>query len=512
MSNDTRDRLVGMRGRVLLAILTGWAAILVCSMTPSVSAAEEREIGTAMREVSTSRAFEVPLYKSRILDVDKPVKKLSVGNPQIADILVLRANQVYVVGKALGTTNVVLWDKSNRIIATIDIEITHDTDTLKAKLHELLPNEPIQVYTSQGAIVLSGEVSSPAKMDAALALATSFAPHDEEGNVKSGKVVNLMHVGGVQQVMLEVKVAEINRQVFKELGIDWNAAYFNNDLIIGGVSGGLVGSGTGNFFPAPEQINDNGFFSSLLNNHFFFSATINAAKNNGLAKILAEPTLTTLSGQEATFLSGGEFPIPVPGGDNGVTIEFKDFGIGMGFLPVVLGQDRINLAVDVTVSDLATAIPLLLGPGSGGGNQGGIVASNGLYIVPSLNVRNATSTVEIADGQTIAIAGLISEQLRENVDKFPGLGDVPGLGLLFSSKEWQNNESELVIFVTPHLAQPTPRELVRLPTESFIEPSEVGFYLLGSMEGNPPKQEPAADLEITPSSQGGLEGSFGHQL
>ena len=161
--------------------------------------------------------------------MDKPVKKLSVGNPKIADILILRANQVYVVGKALGTTNVVLWDSSNRIIATIDIEITHDTDTLKAKLHELLPNEPIEVYTSQGAIVLNGEVSSPGKMDAALALATSFAPEDEDGNVKAGKVVNLMHVGGVQQVMLEVKVAEINREVFKKLDIDWNAFFLSND-------------------------------------------------------------------------------------------------------------------------------------------------------------------------------------------------------------------------------------------------------------------------------------------
>jgi pilus assembly protein CpaC len=489
---------------VLQALLAGWVAFFICGILPVVTLAEEREIGTAMRAVSSSKAFEVPLYKSRILDVDKPVKKLSVGNPAIADILILRANQVYVVGKALGTTNVVLWDKSNRIIATVDIEITHDTDTLKAKLHELLPNEPIQVYTSQGAIVLSGEVSSPAKVDAALALATSFAPHDEEGNVKAGKVVNLMSVGGIQQVMLEVKVAEINRQVFKQLGIDWNAAYFNNDLIIGGVGNGLVGDGVGGFFPAPQVIDEKGFFSSLLNNHFFFSATISAAKNNGLAKILAEPTLTTLSGQEATFLSGGEFPIPVPSGDNEVTIEFKDFGIGMGFLPVVLNQDRINLAVDITVSDLATANSVILGFSQD--------VTQSQFFIPSLNVRKATSSVEIADGQTIAIAGLISENLRENVDKFPGLGDVPGLGLLFSSKEWQNNESELVIFVTPHLAQPTPRELVRLPTESFIEPSEVGFYLLGSMEGNAPKDEPAADLELTPSSQGGLEGSFGHQL
>jgi pilus assembly protein CpaC len=497
------------RGGVLLALLSGWAVISVCALWPSVPLAEEREIGTAMREVSSSKAFEVPLYKSRILDVDKPVKKLSVGNPKIADILILRANQVYVVGKALGTTNVVLWDSSNRIIATIDIEITHDTDTLKAKLHELLPDEPIEVYTSQGAIVLSGEVSSPGKMDAALALATSFAPEDEDGNVKAGKVVNLMHVGGVQQVMLEVKVAEINREVFKKMDIDWNAFFLSNDWTIGGVSGGLigvppVGAGVSTFVPAPQRIDDKGFFSSLMNSDFMFSATINAAKNNGLAKILAEPTLTTLSGQEATFLSGGEFPVPVPQGDNnGTTIEYKDFGVGMGFIPMVLNQDQINLQVDITVSDITTANSVILG----------IDDTNQSFFVPSLRVRQASSMVELADGQTIAIAGLISEQLRENTEKFPGLGDVPGLGLLFRSQEWLNNETELVIFVTPHLAQPTPRELVRYPTESFIPPGDVGFYLLGQMEGNLPQEEqPEAELVTTPTSQGGLEGNFGHQL
>ena len=507
MDNTSRENVTCDTGGILRILFIGWAILCLLTLSTYVMAAEERDIETAMRTVTSSKAFEVPLYKSRILDVDKPVRKLSIGNPDIADILVLRANQVYVVGKSLGTTNVVLWDASNRIIATIDIEITHDVDTLKAKLHELLPNENISVNSSQGTIILSGEVSGPAKMDAALALATSFAPEDEEGNTKEGKVVNLMHVGGIQQVLLEVKVAEINRSVMREFGIEWSAFGFDvGNWIIGGANGGAgpIDFINGPFVPEAQSITDSGFFTRFLSNNFLFSATLNAAKNNGLAKILAEPNLTTLSGQEATFLSGGEFPIPVPQGNlGGTTIEFKDFGIGMGFVPVVLDANRINMAIDVSVSDLATQNSISVGGG---------IQTEERFFVPALSVRRASSTVEMADGQTIALAGLLSEKVREDVQKFPGLGDVPVLGYLFRSQKWLNEETELVIFVTPHLAQPVANDLVRLPTDAFIAPNDIEYYILGRMEGRVHDEEPEVVPAAMPSSQGGLEGSFGHQL
>ena len=508
MSNTHREQVAGESGGGLRALFTGWALICLLGLSTNVFAEGERDIDTAMRTVTSSKAFEVPLYKSRILDVDKPVRKLSVGNPDIADILVLRANQVYVVGKALGTTNVVLWDSSNRIIATVDIEITHDVDTLKAKLHELMPNEDISVNSSQGTIVLSGEVSSPSAMDAALALATSFAPEDEEGNTKQGKVVNMMHVGGIQQVLLEVKVAEINRTVMREFGIDWNAfGIGDNNWVIGGANGGagpIPFGGPGAFVPESQSITDSGFFTRFLSNSFLFSATINAAKNNGLAKILAEPNLTTLSGQEATFLSGGEFPIPVPQGNlGGTTIEFKDFGIGLGFVPVVLEAERINMKIDVSVSDLARENAVTVGGG---------IQTESQFLIPALTVRRATSTVEMGDGQTIAIAGLLNEKVREDVQKFPGLGDIPVLGYLFKSQQWLNEESELVIFVTPHLAQPVANDLVRLPTDAFIAPNDFEYYIMGRMEGRVHEEEAAPVPAAMPSSQGGLEGNFGHQL
>jgi pilus assembly protein CpaC len=510
-------------GRLLRGLLIAWIAVCGLGLTPPVAAAE-RSVSGSIKEIGPNEFVSVPLYKSKIIEVQKPVKKLSVGNPDIADILILRANQVYVVGKSLGTTNVVLWDSGNRIISNIDIEITHDADTLKSKLHDLLPDEQISVHSSQGAIILSGEVSGSAKMDAALALATSFAPTDEEGNVEEGKVVNLMHVGGVQQVMLEVKVAEINRTVLKTLDIDFLAYSAGTPWKIGAVNGGatfpnaldpdglltpIFGSlspDTGLLGPALNQVQpndlsiaDKGLFASFLSNEFFFQTVINASKNNGLAKVLAEPTLTTLSGQEATFLSGGEFPIPVPQDNGNTTIEFKEFGIGMNFVPVVLDSNNINLKVAVRVDELTSTSPVVLG----------VQNSREVFVIPSLKSRRASSSLELANGQTIAIAGLISDNLRENVEKFPGLGDVPVLGMLFSSEAFRKDQTELVIFVTPKLARPIPKNEVKLPTDNFVEPSELGFYLLGQMEGKVPDN--VVETAGT-NDHAGLEGSFGHEM
>lgn len=524
MGHNNTHVTLNLRGRLLQGVLIGWLACCGLGVTAPATAAERTTSGT-IREIGPSEFVSVPLYKSKIIEVQEPVKKLSVGNPDIADILILRSNQVYVVGKNLGTTNVVLWDSHNRIISNIDIEITHDDDTLKTKLHELLPDEHIKVHSSQGAIILSGEVSGPAKMDAALALATSFAPTDKDGNVKEGKVVNLMHVGGVQQVMLEVKVAEINRSLLKSLDINFLAFSPTGNWKIGAVNGGasfpnaldkdglltpifgsltpgtgLLGPALDQFEPNPLSIADKGLFASFLSSDLFFESVINASKNNGLAKVLAEPTLTTLSGQEAKFLSGGEFPIPVPQQNGNTTIEFKEFGIGMNFVPVVLDSNNINLKVAVRVDELTSTSPVVLG----------IQNSSQVFVVPSLRSRRATSSLELKDGQTIAIAGLISDNVRENVDKFPGLGDVPILGMLFTSKQFLKDQTELVIFVTPKMARPIAREQMKLPTDNFVEPSELGFYLLGQMEGGKPGESsaPAAGA----ADEAGLEGSFGHQM
>jgi len=280
-----------------------------------------------------------------------------------------------------------------------------------------------------------------------------------------GEVINLMNVGGVHQVMLEVIVAEIQRSELKRLDVRFNTILTGNSKWTWGAVNG--GSGDELF------IQDKGFFASFLSENALFNLAFDAAKENGLAKILAEPTLVTQSGHEAQFLSGGEFPIPVPSGLQGTTIEFKEFGIGIRFLPLVLDSKRISLKLNITVSELVN-------------DNSVIVSADGVsstFLIPSLSIRSAQSTVELADGQTIGIAGLINENLREVVTKFPGLGSIPVLGALFRSQEFIKNETELLILVTPHLAKPLLPSDVQLPTDNIVEAGDFGWWFQGKLQG-----------------------------
>lgn len=486
--------------------------LCLCLLLPAQLAAQD--VGARAPEMG-SQTLYVPLYKSRLISLDAPATRVSVGNPDVADILILRATQLYVLGKDLGTTNVLLWDRSDRLVDTIEVEVTHDLQALKKKLHDLLPDEAIEVHSAQRNIVLSGSVASAANMEAALKIARGYFAHFdvvdntefEEGGSRresDGDVINLMSIGGVQQVMLEVKVAEISRTELRRLDVRFNSILKNSSRWTwGGVNGGAtfpdaqfnlgaedewtsrlpVFSGdapTGpvidEYAPNDLSILDKGLFASLLTGNALFNVALDAAKEKGLAKILAEPNLTTQTGQMAEFLSGGEFPIPVPqagGGNNGVTIEFKEFGVGVKFLPVVLDSGRINLKLNISVSELVTGNSVSI-------SQQGV---NSTFIIPALTKRSASSTVELADGQTIGIAGLIDESLREVVTKFPGLGSVPVIGALFRSQEFIKGETELLILVTPHLAKPIAPEDIRLPTEGFSEPSDLDWFLMGRTEG-----------------------------
>jgi len=461
-------------------------------------------------------ALIVPLYKSRVVSLDAPAARISVGNADIADILILRSSQLYVLGKDLGTTNVLLWDRDERLIGTVSVEVTHDLQALKAKLHHLMPDEKIEVYSAQRNIVLAGRVSNVGNMSAALRIAqgyfkesagtgmsqqggTEFGAANVEEN-KVGEVINMMSVGGAQQVMLEVKVAEISRTELKRLDVRFNTILTRSSRWnVGGVNGGAsfpdalfapndiripvfgqpapFGPVIDEFAPNPMVIQDKGFFASLLTEEFLFNLAFDAAKEKGLAKILAEPTLTTLTGQEAEFLSGGEFPIPVPQQNGAVTIDFKKFGVGVRFLPVVLDSGRINLKLGISVSELVNSNSVAI-------QRDGVSSS---FLIPSLSTRSAESTVELADGQTIGIAGLINENMREVVTKFPGLGDLPGLGVLFRSQNFQKGETELLILVTPHLAKPVLPADIRLPTDNFAEAGDIGFFLGGKLEGRAPR-------------------------
>ncbi len=464
----------------------------------------------------------VPLYKSLTVKLSGPAKRVSVGNPGVADIVILRSNELQLVGKALGGTNLVAWDGNGRVLATYSVEVVHDLDTLREKLHQLLPGEPISARSAQENIVLSGEVGNLSKMQAAVALAESFIPECIEaqtlgdGDSKAvttlpgagkgrdcdkGRVVNLMQVGGAQQVMLEIKVAEMARTVLKSMDADVQIYNLGKRGSVGAVEGGATFPTLGGAPATTPDIDTSGIFFSYLKGDLFLEAVLEISRRKGLAKILSEPTLTTLNGQEAEFLSGGEFPIPVPqgGATSSITIEFKEFGVGVKFLPVVLDSGRINLKLNVSVSELSQDNTVTLAPGG----------TTSTFVIPSLTKRSAKSTVELANGQTIGIAGLISDNTREFVDKLPGLGDIPDLGLLFRSQEFRSGQTELVIFVTPHLARPISPGKIALPTDSFVPPSDREFYLMGRMEARDGQARPSKPE----SSRGGAEGArFGHDL
>lgn len=484
----------------------------------------------ASRSVAEPAGEKITLtvFQSRTLTLPRPAKRVSVADPSVADLVVLTPTEYYVLGKDIGVTNVVIWDRETGARSTLEVEVTHDLEGLRARLFRLIPNQSIEVTSAQRSIVLSGTVPSATAMTTALRVAESYLARvgaarrsgGEEGGARregGGEVINLMQVAGAQQVMVEVRVAEVARSELKRLNARFNAFGVRGSWSGGGVNGGAAfpdaafgtsglrvpsidSSGSAVISPVLDEFAPNtlvipnqGIFTSYFSDTFSFNLALDAAKEHGLAKILAEPTLTTLTGQEATFLSGGEFPVPVPQSDRTVTIQFKDFGISLKVLPVVLAGDRINTKLDVSVSEISNATSVVLNP----------TDTSSTFIVPSLTRRSATGTVELADGQTIALAGLFSDNVRSIVTKFPGLGSVPVLGALFRSQDFIKGNTELVILVTPRLAKPVDPKRLELPTDRYQEPNDWDFFMLGRLtspttSATPPAPSPATS---TPGGQ-----------
>ncbi len=412
--------------------------------------------------------IEITSGRSIIMKTEIDVKRISIGSPEIADFILLSPKEIYLKGKAVGITNMILWQEG-KVTTIYDIEVKYDLSRLKEKLYQILPEEKeIQVMSTNNSLTLSGRVSSAVNLSQAMAIAKSYAPE--------GTINNLLTVGGTHQVMLEVKVAEVSRTVGRQLGIDLGVDANIGDLAVTLLSG--FGSSIAPAFDGALQ---------YTRGDATWTSQINALKNNGQLKILAKPNLIALSGQTASFLAGGEYPIPVSN-DDGITIEYKDFGIGLSFTPNVLSQDRINIKVHASVSELdfTTAVQF----------RG--------YVTPGISTRRAGTTIELADGQTFVIAGLLSESIRESVNKFPFLGDIPYLGVLFRSSAFKKNETELVILVTPRLVKPINKENQPVPTDFYEEPDDLEFYfdIKRSKEKSP---------EAT-SGDGSMDGQFGHSF
>jgi pilus assembly protein CpaC len=339
-------------------------------------------------------------------------------------------------------------------------------------------------------VVLSGEVSGPLAQSTAVALALPYV------GGKKDKVINLMHIGGVQQVMLAVRVAEINRLVAEQIGINFNAVAPQGNFGVQQINSlapvvNLVRSFTrpGTTFTqtlAPTLTALGGWTAAGT----LWTVFLDLLKQNNLGRVLAEPNLVTTSGQKASFMAGGEFPIPVPqsgiGGAATITIEWKKFGVQLDFTPTVLDNNKIAVRVHPIVSELDYTLGL----------------QTASYTVPGLRTREMNTHVEVGDGQTFSIAGLLSDSTRNIINKFPVLGDLPVLGVLFRSTSYQKNETELVALVTPHLVKPMAPGEARLPTDKWIDPSDVDVYLLGLDQG---RRKPA------PPPPAPLPSGFGHQ-
>lgn len=408
-----------------------------------------------------SLSIDVPINKSDVIRSQSPFIEVAVGNPEVADVQVLGDRSLYIFARQFGSTSVTLSGENGNVIAVIDVNVTHDVANLRKLLYSVLPDQPIAVRAAHDGIVLSGSVSSSEAAANAMILAERFAPE---------AVVNLLQVRGSQQVLLAVRFVEMRRDTLKRIGL-------NTISNIGSGSFSLFGSVL-NLIAQPASIAQFGI--DITSGSLTFNSFLDLLEDKGAVRTLAEPNLIALSGDTADFLAGGEFPIPVSAEDGQIKIEFKKFGVGLSFTPTVLADELINLKMFMEVSE----------PDNNNGVELADVA------IPGLVVRRATTTVELYNGQSFAIAGLLQESFADSVEQVPLLGDVPILGALLRSTEYQTGQSELVMIVTPYLAQPA--NPASLSTPDFRPPSERQLFLNGETE----LQQSA--------SRGGFSGTYGY--
>ncbi len=438
MRNSIKAALLG------LALGVAWA--------PTLASGETLRVMTG----AVSSALNVPMNRAVVVESDQPFAEVSIANPGIADISTLSERTIYVLGKTPGRTTLTLLGADGRLIANVEVRVTPDVAEFKERLRQILPGEPIEVRTANDGIVLSGTVSSAARLDRALELAERYAP---------GRVSNLMSVGGTQQVMLEVRFAEMSRTVSKSLSASLAFRTLGGGtLSTSGETGTWLAGDNALGGPVTVSPGTEGAISIGFDNGAFqFGILLEALESKGVVRTLAKPNLVALSGQEATFLAGGEYPVPVVDKDGAVVVSFKPFGVELKFIPRVVDKDLINLEMNAAVSGIDPSISF----------------TNAGFAVSGFRRREASTTVEMRDGQSFAIAGLLQDDFRDLNGQVPWLGDIPVLGALFRSAEYKREQSELVIIVTAHLVSPTRGEALALPTDRIRPPSEADLFLRG---------------------------------
>lgn len=441
-----------------------------------------------------TRTIRIGKNKSLLVELPRDLRDVVVSAPEIVDAVVQSTNRVHLIGKKIGQSNAFFFDSNGEQILTLEISVEQDTLVLDQLFQRLIPGSNIKSEILNETVILTGSVRTPVDSNRAFDIASRFivSPDKEADKRDKMKVINLLGVEGEEQVMLRVFVAEVQRELLKQFGInlaaDINAGNFSLGLLtanalpltaaaglgtlpVPGVSAAVdaenLCAGTTCFYNNGPSgtFGNSGTTSGYSNGDVSIRKAIRALERDGLVRMLAEPNLTAISGEPAKFLAGGEYPIPVIDNTGQTSITYKEFGIGVAFTPVVLSEGRISLKIESEVSELT--------------NSGAIVLS-GLSI-PALKKRQAKSTVELPSGGSIALAGLISDDVRQNIDGFPGLKDLPMLGTLFRSRDFIKRETELVIIVTPYLVKPVAQQQLAKPSDGLLPASDRKANFLGHL-------------------------------
>lgn len=462
-----------------------FAAIAAFTLNPALTpafASDSRVPSVTAGAKMHAQSLSLGIGKSVVVDLPRDVKDVLVADPKIANAVVRSAQRAYIIGAAVGQTNIIFFDAAGQQISAYDIAVTRDLNGLRAALKQLLPNADIKIDGLGDGVMLSGWAQSPVESQQAADLAARLAGGAD-------KVVNSIAVRGRDQVMLKVVVAEVQRDIIKQLGVDLSANMSYGTAVVNFNNSNPFTSNGSALVSGNSAVG--GFGKSIVNGVTVPSvqATLRAMENAGVIRTLAEPSLTAISGESANFLAGGEFPVPgIPSCTGGVctspTVQFKKFGISLGFTPVVMSGGRISLHVSTEVSELS---------------QEGAFTYNGTT-VPSLKTRRADTTLEIPSGGSMVMAGLIKQQTKQSISGMPGVSQIPVLGTLFRSRDYVNNNTELMILVTPYVVRAVAQKDLSRPDDGFADASDPQADLLGSINriyGVPGRAEPARQYRGT---------------
>lgn len=431
------------------------ATVPAATIAPALTSAALPATLPGASSYNAQPSYTIELNKGKLVRLPSPASAVMISDPDIADVQVVSPNLVYINGRRVGETNVLIIDDQDRELLHGSVSVTHNLSKLNKALSRALPGHRVQFDSIDGALVMQGDVHSPLQAQQVRDLAQPFLDEGEQ-------LVNLLRTESSGQVTLMVRIAEVSKSELKRFGISMESLFNTGNFVFGLATGRDVVGAAGGFLRNPLDSDSLGI--GLDSSDANINAIIDALETEGLVTVLAEPNLTASSGQSAEFLAGGEFPIPVVGEEDAVTITYRPFGVSLEFLPTVLSEDKISLTVSPEVSALS---------------QIGSIQASG-FNIPSITTRRASTTVELGSGQTFAIAGLLQHNTGNDIRKFPGLGDVPILGALFRSNEFRNEQTELVIMVTPYIVSPSDTRLAA-PTDGFQPPSDLERILFGKL-------------------------------